>query len=92
MNPTFLDAIVKNDIKATGNGDEKLVTVHEGMSTPVNSSRNIVKIKHPFYVKRHVASALDESEVAPLVGDLGKVNYPTCFKGHPLSLRWFDSI
>jgi hypothetical protein len=92
MNPTFLDAILKNNIEASRYGCEKLVTGLESVSPPFKSSRNIVKIKHSSYVKGHVASGLDDSEATPVVGDLGKIDYSTCFKGHPLSLRWLDPI
>ena len=70
MEPLSLCAIVQNYIKATRHRDDQLVKRFVPMTTPVSTTRNVVKVVHPLNFKWYVATAFDERKIAARVGDL----------------------
>ena len=56
------------------------------VSSAFRASGHIVKIINPLDVKRHVASAFDEGEVATRFGNFGQVNESAVFDAQGISL------
>lgn len=74
MEAFFLAAIIQHDVKTAGQGDDELVQILVCVSAAFRAARHIVKIIDALDVKRHMASALDEGQVAARFGNLGQVD------------------
>jgi len=74
MKPFFLRAIIQNDIKAAGHGDNQLMQILVCMAAPFRPAGRVVKVINPLDLKGHMPPPLNKSQVAARISDLWQIN------------------
>lgn len=64
MEALLIFAVVSDDIEAAGHRNEKLMAFPESMTGAIGPTGNVVKIEDSLDLKRDVAVAFEEGQVA----------------------------
>lgn len=76
--PFSFPSLVDHHGEASGCGNHKLLQFLVCMPSTHSPSGHIIEVVNAPDGKGHVALAFNESKIAPLIGDLGKINDPYC--------------
>lgn len=71
---TFIDSIVKNNLKAATGCDKKLMALFVSMRATSFSTGNIERIKHSFNIERHVFVGMDRSDISSSILNPGQLD------------------
>ena len=82
MKTFFLRAIVQNDVKTSGHGDDQLVQILVCVAATLGAAGNIVDVIDALNLERYMPAALNESKIASRIVDYGKVNEPAFRETH----------
>src|SRR5665213_4159472 len=89
MDALLLFAIVNDDVKAAGHGNEELMAFFKRVAAPVRAAGHIVKVEHAFDIKRHMVSTFNKSQVAARVVNFWQVNKFAVGQVHR-RISWMD--
>jgi len=82
MDTFFFPAVIKNNVKTAGHCDEKLMAALQGVPRTVRTTRYVVEVKDALDLKWDMIIAFYEGQVAPWIGDFGKVDDLAILKAH----------
>ena len=77
----LLLTVIKNDIKAAGQGDDEFIIASERMPVAVTAARDIIEPIGALDAERNVRQFLDKGKVSSVILDLGQIDDP-CRKFH----------
>ena len=81
---SFNFAIIQQDLETAACRHQELMALSVCVSAPVFSTGNIVEIKNPFGVERHLFEIMYDSDIAGAVDDFRQVKNVTIEYGHAL--------
>jgi hypothetical protein len=74
MNSLLGSTVVKDYVKAPGHRNDQLMQLFVGVTTAFSTAGHVVQVVNPTDFKRDVIPTLDESQVAPRIRNLWKLN------------------
>ena len=74
MKALLVEAVIQHHIEASGHGDDHLMQILVCVRTAIRTPWHIIGVIDPLDVEGNVIGALDKSQIAPWVADLGQLN------------------
>ena len=78
---SLLLTIIKDNVKAAGQCDDKFIIALECMPIPIATSRHVIKPVRALNAEGNMRQFFDKGKVSPVILDLGQID-DTCRKLH----------
>jgi len=77
METFFVFAVVSDDIKAAGHGDEELMAFLQSMASAISATGNVVEVKNALNLEWNMTIPFQKREIAARVVDFGQLDDST---------------